>query len=162
MGALLQQPSVWLCYSYRGREILLLCGPTQSMLPFSLQLLLPVWRFITSVQQPGVFTVLVAQLRGCECGVRAVCSAQAVAMEKGAACPFHSLPKASQCCSMAESPDIPNTFLELSLGQQISYGRSLSILKQQPLSLSGKRFVGSLLSWNQRGFLSHKREGKMV
>lgn len=50
--------------------------------------------------------------------------------------------EANQCCSMIGSPDIPSTFLEMSLAQ------SSSILREQPLSLSGKRVVGSLVSWN--------------
>lgn len=82
------------------------------------------------------------------------------AWKKGAACLCNSLAKANQCCSMIESPDVPSTFLEISVAQQISCGRSSSILRQQSLNLSGKRLVGSLVSWDQRGFLSHKRESK--
>lgn len=41
------------------------CGRIQSMLWFSVQLLVPVWRFITSVEQPDVFTVLVTTPRNC-------------------------------------------------------------------------------------------------
>lgn len=63
--ALLPQPSVCLSRSYGGSYIVLPCGRMQSMPRFSVQLLVPVWRFITSVEQADGFTVLVTKPRNC-------------------------------------------------------------------------------------------------